>query len=459
MSYTRDSSEDLQWDSEQQEYVPIGPELVSSVYFGGTSIANVLYGSLQVSKLYLGDNLVWESSVEPTPTESYSITITPDPITATVTITDGTRTQTGTGATTLSNISENTDITYTVEATGYNTKTGSVNIISDVNMTVALDSQYATITLITNAPNPTIVLEAAGYTQQGNSITVPVGTRVDYTISAPNYVTRQNAIYADIDKTYNIPLSLQGDCTFTIAPRPSETEVTLSCEGYDTISGTGTQSISVLFGSTVNYTITYGSRTYNETIVITNDVLLEIDMTKDHNHINLQMKASEDSSLILYGFVTIKSSEGTYKVGPIALTGTRLLVPANETLSYGAYTTDYSYTFSGTATMSSDTYATHTARINKLLNLTYSPSDINIVVKDCMGNTVPPHTESAGSNTYYMPWYGSSVSYLNNKYTITGYADGYNTETITATRQTYNADTRATLILSPINDHNGGSEE
>lgn len=420
------------------------------VKFGTLSLANCMLGTTQVSKLYYGNILIWESSVGPTPTGSYSITITPDPITANVTITDGTRTQTGTGATTLSNLSENTDITYTVEATGYDTKTGSVNIVSDVNMTVALDSQYATITLITNAPNPTIVLEAAGYTQQGNSITVPVGTRVDYTISAPDYVTRQNAIYADIDKTYNIPLSLQGDCTFTIAPRPSETEVTLSCEGYDTVSGTGTQSISVLSGSTVNYIITYGSRTYNETILITNDVLLEIDMTKDHNHINLQMKASEDSSLILNGFITIKSSEGTYKVGPIALTGTRLLVPANETMSYGAYTTDYSYTFSGTAAMSSDTYATHTARINKLLNLTYSPSDANIVVKDCMGNVVSTHTESAGLNTYYMPWYGSSVSYLNNTYSITGYADGYTTQTITATRQTYNSNVNATLTLSPL---------
>lgn len=337
-----------------------------------------------------------------------------------------------------------------VSKTGYTTKTVDVPVTGTTRMTITLDATMATITLITNAPNPTIILEAEGYTQEGNSITVPVGTRVDYTISAPNYVTRQNTIYADMDKTYNIQLSLQGDCTFTIAPRPGETEVTLSCEGYDTVSGTGTQSISVLSGSTVNYIITYGSRTYNETIVITNDVLLEIDMTKDHKHINLQMRASEDSSLILYGFVTIKSSEGTYKVGPIALTGTRLLVPANETLSYAAYTTDYSYTFSGTATMSSDTYATHTARINKLLKLTYSPSNANIVVKDCMSNTVSPHTESAGYNTYYMPWYGSSVSYLNNKYTITGYADGYQTKTITATRQTYNADTNATLTLSQV---------
>jgi hypothetical protein len=70
---------------------------------------------------------------------------------------------------------------------------------------------------------------------------------------------------------------------------------------------------------------------------------------------------------------------------------------------------------------------------------------------------VPPHTESAGLNTYYMPWYGSSVSYLNNTYNITGYADGYATQTITATRQTYNANVNATLTLSPIVEHSEGS--
>ena len=45
----------------------------------------------------------------------------------------------------------------------------------------------ATITFTTNAPNPTITLKSTGYSQQGNSITVPVGTRVDYIVSASGF--------------------------------------------------------------------------------------------------------------------------------------------------------------------------------------------------------------------------------------------------------------------------------
>ena len=58
MSYVRNTSGDLVWNSTTNQYEPAGSSTVSSIFFGNLNISNMLLGNLQVSKIYIGNNLV-----------------------------------------------------------------------------------------------------------------------------------------------------------------------------------------------------------------------------------------------------------------------------------------------------------------------------------------------------------------------------------------------------------------
>ena len=342
-----------------------------------------------------------------------------------------------------------------VSKSGYTTKTIDVPVTGTTRMTITLEASMATITLITNAPNPTIVLSAVGYVQDGNSITVPVGTRVDYIVSATGYITRQNTIFADVDKTYEIILTEDGEmATLTIAPKPTSTSVTINATGYDTVSGQGTQSMSVVKDTPVTYTVTYGNQTLEvdsiNPLYVSNDMLIEYDMGRQHVKQSLTYNETPSTGNHLIGTFIYTSVEGTMVVGPTdASRGTPLFYPKGEQVWMIFHTENFSHTVGATGTYNTNGGTSYGIRVNKILTVNFSPADAVVTVVDGAGNVIPAKTESAGQNTYYFPYYNSgSTTFYNNTCNITVSRAGYVSQSTTATRQ-YASDGSVTVNLVP----------
>ena len=96
-----------------------------------------------------------------------------------------------------------TSVTYTVSATGYNTETDTVVVTQNVTIPIELEVSMFTLTINPDPANATVVLTAPDYEQEGNSITVPYNSIVDYTVSATGYDTISSSIIVleDIVKT------------------------------------------------------------------------------------------------------------------------------------------------------------------------------------------------------------------------------------------------------------------
>ena len=147
----------------------------------------------------------------------YSVTVTCATPGSTITITaTGMTTVTSTsGTATMTNIPYGTRTYYTVSAEGYTTKEGST--VSGGTIPVALTAvstggdtptQPTTYTFTIN-PTPstaTVTLTASGYSQSGNSITVPANTVVTWKVSATGY-TQQTGTYT-VTKTESKSVAL-----------------------------------------------------------------------------------------------------------------------------------------------------------------------------------------------------------------------------------------------------------
>ena len=81
----------------------------------------------------------------------------------------------------------------------YDSSTGSYILTS------SLTSNY-TLTIVPTPSDATVTLTAEGYTQSGNSITVPEGLTVIYSIVRPGYAQKRDSVVVDSDITLNITL-------------------------------------------------------------------------------------------------------------------------------------------------------------------------------------------------------------------------------------------------------------
>ena len=99
-----------------------------------------------------------------------------------------------------------TSVTYTVSATGYDTETDTVVVTQDVTISVELEVSMFTLTINPVPANATVILTAPDYEQEGNSITVPYSSMVDYTVSATGYVSKSDSALVLEDKTLTVPL-------------------------------------------------------------------------------------------------------------------------------------------------------------------------------------------------------------------------------------------------------------
>lgn len=146
--------------------------------------------------------------------------------------------------------------------------------------------------------NPTpadaiVTLTAPGYTQAGNSITVPAGTNVSYSVAKSNCITTTGSEMVTSTHTTNVSVK----CELTVNPTPSDATITLTASGYSQSGNT----ITVNYGTIVSCTI---SRTELETF--TNNYTLTSNRTEN-------VTLSYPSGTVLFE----SSTPGTYYVTPI----------------------------------------------------------------------------------------------------------------------------------------------
>lgn len=158
--------------------------------------------------------------------------------------------------------------------------TGDIKISASATAVVPDEPVMPTMYTFTINPTPTtatVTLTASGYSQSGNSITVPANTSVAWKVSASGY-TEQTGTHT-VTKTESKSVSLNaasGDMyTYTVNATPKVANVTLSALGYNQ-SG---NSITVADGTPVSWSVeSLGYTTQSGTETITADKSTDIEL-------------------------------------------------------------------------------------------------------------------------------------------------------------------------------------
>ena len=181
-----------------------------------------------------------------------------------------------------------------VENYNYNYDSGDLILLqyngTETNVVVPIIEEInnVTLTVFASPANATIVLEAIGYEQQGDSITVPYGTTVNYTVSCEGYVTVSDSIELLEDSDLTIILEQIATYTLTINPTPVDAEVVLTAQGYEQQGN----SITVQEGTEVRYTVSKkGYKPVSRLINVFENTTLEVELEEipvdEHIHIQL----------------------------------------------------------------------------------------------------------------------------------------------------------------------------
>lgn len=197
-------------------------------------------------------------------------TVTPTPNNATVTLIATGYTQVGNSI----KVPYGTTVMWMVEKTGYTTRSGSKIMTEDTEAQIIL-TEMLTLTIVPS-PNDAIVhLTAAGYIQQGNSITVPYGTAVEWEVSKEGMGTKQGRKI--VTRTEDLPVELSRYVTLTIAPSPDTATVELTADGYEQEG----KSITVLVGTRVHWKVyKSGYLPQSDYIVVDDNDTLPVTLTQ-----------------------------------------------------------------------------------------------------------------------------------------------------------------------------------
>lgn len=130
-----------------------------------------------------------------------------------------------------------------------------------------------TLTISPSVSGATVVLTATGYAQSGNSIKVPAGTPVSYSVSATHYQTKTGTQIVDSDMTLPVTLVLQ-QFTLTLSTNPAGATVSITANGTTTSGKTRVLNYNTSYTYTVSangYTSDSGSGTLtaNTTVPVT----------------------------------------------------------------------------------------------------------------------------------------------------------------------------------------------
>lgn len=150
--------------------------------------------------------------------------------------------------------------TFTMTLTAIASKvtfSGAAELVSGGSTGGDVTPTTYTFTINPTPSTATVTLTASGYTQSGNSITVPSGTSVSWSVSADGYTTQSGtqSVTSTSSKSVSLVAEESDTATLTVNASPSGASVTLYAKGY-TQSG---QSITVANDGTVSptYQVTY----------------------------------------------------------------------------------------------------------------------------------------------------------------------------------------------------------
>lgn len=247
---------------------------------------------------------------------------------------------------------------WEVSKTGWTTNEGSKVCIGENTEEIELSINYYTLTLnilqeqpeYGNVDQPTVIISATGYTQEGNTITVPYGTKINWSVSCNHYTNKYGLINGIEDNiTQDVELKLN-EITFTVISKyedigdPSVISITYMGEKLTALSE---ETVLVKWGSLVDYTIYKNHfNQYKPNSVVSGSYTV---IPADNSNILL-----EPSMDIDYYKTTINYDSGTCTLSLIASDGT---APVNNTITtkYGT-TITYKVTLNGTSNVETKTF-------------------------------------------------------------------------------------------------------
>lgn len=174
-----------------------------------------------------------------------TLTINTVPLDATVTLTATGYTQQGN----YIEVEPGTSVTYTVSREGYHTVgPETITVSSTRTIDVNLVPYEYTLTIIPTPDDATVKLTATGYTQVGNSITVPYGTIVTCKVNKLTYLAYNALLTVTQDETRQITLHREsamgivynhGTCAICFAAKLRIYDLEWVVEDYESATDAG----------------------------------------------------------------------------------------------------------------------------------------------------------------------------------------------------------------------------
>ena len=172
-------------------------------------------------------------------------------------------------------VSPGTKVRYTVSKTDYITQSNVIEVNETQTVNITLSETLYTYIIHPTPADATVTLTADGYTQLDNSISVPRGTTVTWSVSANNYVSQSGTKVVNDNCADNI--TLKALVEFTVTPTPNDATVTLIATGYSQVGN----SIKVPYGTTVMWMVEKtGYTTRSGSKIMTEDTEAQIILTE-----------------------------------------------------------------------------------------------------------------------------------------------------------------------------------
>lgn len=257
------------------------------------------------------------------------IEVQPTPSDATVTLTATGYVQSGNKIT----VPIGTKITYVVSKTGYYSSpevsfvaTCERKISNGTAIKVELSTQPRGTLDVTKVPSDsTLTLTATGYTQQGNSISVALGTTVTCTISRNNMVTHTENIVVN-NETQSATLTC--DCSVQVTPNVSDATVSITRNNV-----TQSNPAIVPYGSRINYTVSKDG--YNtitaQNVEVTQNTNIAVTLQRTMVTVSVTPKINNTVTSL----ATVSLSTNASDISPVSGQGTQqITVPKGSDVTY-----------------------------------------------------------------------------------------------------------------------------
>ena len=229
--------------------------------------------------------------------------------------------------------------------------------------------KMVTVTVVPTPSDATVTLTSTGYTQSGNSITLPIGATLKVTVAKlPDYNSYDPpAFVVTGPRTISVELSSAPTGVLDITPVPSDSTVTLTATGCTQVGN----AITVPLGVSVHCTITPNNSANLEpssTDIVVNETLQEETLYCNAN-VSISTTPSDAISTITYNGNTYSGPDG-------------VSVPYGSVISYTASKSGYD-TIPPTSL---------TVTQNQVIELELVPSTVTV--------SVIPYVVSGSSNIY-----------------------------------------------------------